>query len=70
LTGKDIIFERFDGRIRTGIRKAEKNNNISINIGNEKDISELLSLVRKRYRSQGKRYKIMDTYINELLKAP
>ena len=68
--GKDAVFNGFDGRIRTSIRKAEKNGAINLSNGAQDDIFTLLSLVRTRYSLQGKIYKISDEYFSDLLNGP
>ena len=67
--GKDVVFNEFDGRIRTSIRKAEKTGGVSHCSGEQNDYFTLLSLVRSRYASQGLKYKITDEYFRELLKG-
>jgi len=63
----NIIFNNFDGRIRTMIRKFEKNKDCNIQKGDFEDFFKLLNIVQRRYKLQGIKYKVSKKYLSDLL---
>lgn len=52
ITDKEKVFERFDGRIRTGVRKAQ-NSRLFYNHANNSHTPLVIDAVSERYRQQG-----------------
>lgn len=67
--GKESIYRGFDKRIREGIRSAEKYNNIIVREDDIEDIYRILTLVKERYALQGRKYKVEENYIRDIINS-
>jgi len=65
----DNVYKKFDGRIRTGVRKAEKNDQLSYHHDESSFLNDIINLVEERYSEQGLRYALNKSVFKQVMQS-